>query len=707
MVEEAGAARPGDESGDVRGEFARRWAATIGSTVVADLPRPRLEALLAGFTTDLHTAVRHDGPTGAVHRAGRAMVEHGLVSTTALERSLAFVGDHLLDHFALPCERAKRLMAVLGAFAAGFADGLRVHTLDQQEQSQTRVLRLTRSAEAKLRASEAKFRAVFRTSPAAIAVTGLGGELLDCNDALLAMLGRTAEELAGTTGRDLVHPEDQAALNRLADELKAGNRDHVRSELRLLGGDGDPVTALVSIALVRDDEGAPAYYVAVLEDLDEVRALQARLLHQSLHDVHTGLANRGQFVGWLENAVGARGPAALALVVFDLDGFRVVNDAYGHEVGNRVLNAVAGHLRSVFDGVGRLARIEPDEFGVLVLDPEDVATVVTLAEEALDLLAEPVWVGEDGIGVTASVGVVVRSARGADVTELMRCVDMTVRWAKEDGKAQWALYDPERDRRERTPMRLAASVAGGLEQGDFRVDYEPVRSTADGSLLAVEARLRWEHPVEGPVDPLELGPLVAGTGMAARLGAWALEQACHDAGRWHAEFGAAAPVLTMNLTARQCQEPELVAEVRRVLRESGLPSSGLRLELDETLLGRLGEEQLEELAILTEHGVGLALDRVGNANHGVDRLSRLPLGGLKFEGAPIRGITEGATPMDETATVALLSWARTLGITLHAAGVRTEAEVARLAELGVTGVQGPLFGEPLSADGVAAILGKS
>ncbi|MFT7841382.1 EAL domain-containing protein [Saccharothrix sp. BKS2] len=707
MVEEAGAARPGDESGDDRGEFARRWAATIGSTVVADLQRPRLEALLAGFTTDLHTALRHDGPATAAQRAGRAMVEHGLRSASTLERSLAFVGDHLLDHFGLPADRAKRLMGVLAAFAAGFADGLRVHTLDEQEQSQTRALRLTRSAEAKLRASEAKFRAVFRTSPAAIAVTGLGGELLDCNTAMLDMLGRDAEELAGTTSRALVHPDDQAALTRLAERLRTDDRDQVHAELRLLGGDGEPVTALVSIALVRDDEDEPAYYVAVLEDLDEVRALQARLLHQSLHDVQTGLANRGQFVGWLENAVGTRGPAALALVVFDLDGFRVVNDAFGHEIGNRVLSAAAAHLRSVFGEVGQLARIGPDEFGVLIRDPVDVPAVVTYAEEVLDLLAEPVWVGEDGIGVTASVGIVVRAARGADATELMRCVDVTVRWAKEDGKAQWALYDPERDRRERTPMRLAASVAGGLEQGDFRVDYEPVRSSADRSLLAVEARLRWEHPAEGPVDPLELGPLVAGTGMAARLGAWALEQACHDAGRWHAELGAAAPVLTMNLTARQCQEPELVAEVRRVLRESGLPASGLRLELDEVLLGRLGEEQLEELAILTEHGVGLALDRVGNANHGIDRLRRLPLCGLKFEGAPMRGITADATPMDEDATAALLSWARTLGLPLHAAGVRTEDEVARLAGLGVSGVQGPLFGEPLSADGVAAILGKS
>ncbi|WP_170191946.1 putative bifunctional diguanylate cyclase/phosphodiesterase [Saccharothrix syringae] len=707
MVEQAGAPRPGEEPGDSRGQFAHRWAAAIGSTAVSVLPRPRLEALLASFTTDLHTALRHDGPTSTVQRVGRAMVEHGLVSALTLERTLAFLGDHVLEHFNLPVERTKRLMSVLGALAAGFADGLRVRTLDQQEQTQTRVLRLTRSAELALRASEAKFRAVFRTSPAAIAVTALDGVLLDCNDAMLAMLGRPAEELVGASGRELVHPGDQAALTRLAERLTADEHDHVRAELRLMGGDGEPVAALVAVALVRDDSGAPAYYVAVLESLDEVRALQSQLVRQSLNDVRTGLANRAQFVGWLENAVGSRGPATLALVVFDLDGFRVVNDAFGHEVGDRVLAAVAGHLRSVFGDVGQLARTGADEFAVLIRDPVDVPTVVALVEEALDLLAEPVWVGEDGVGVSASVGVVVRGARGGDAADLLRCVDLTVRWAKEDGKAQWALYDPERDRRQRTPLRLAASVAGGLEQGDFRVDYEPVYSPVDRSLVALEARLRWDHPEEGLVDPLELESLVASTGMAARLGAWALEQACHDAARWHAEFGAAAPVLTMDLTARQCQEPELVAEVRRVLRESGLPASGLKLEVDQRMLGLVSDEQLEELSILTEHGVDLVLDRVGGGNPWTERLRTLPLSGLKFQGGPVRGLAEGADPLEEDVAIKLIGWVMSFGVPVHAADVRTEAEERRLAELGVTAVQGPLFGEPLPADGVARILGKS
>ncbi|WP_158849870.1 putative bifunctional diguanylate cyclase/phosphodiesterase [Saccharothrix deserti] len=706
MVEQAGAARLGDDPGEVRAEFARRWAAAIAPTVpsTADLPGPRLEELLAGFTTDLHAALRRQAPTA--QRVGRGLVEHGLVAAETLERTLAFVGEHLLTDFDRPDE-TRHAMAVLGALAAGFSDALRDRTLAEQEQIRTDALKSARSAESALRAGEAKFRAVFQTSALAIAVSDVDGVILDCNDALLTLLDHTAEELIGSVSRDLVHPDERALVSRAAEQLKAGH-EHVRTETRLVRADGELVDVHIALALLRDDDGEPAYYVTMIESLDEVRALQSQLLRQSLNDMQTGLANRSQFVGWLEGAVGARGPASLALVVFDLDGFRVVNDAFGHDVGNLILTSVAGHLRSVFDGVGQLARIGPDEFAVLIHDPADVPTVVSLAEAAVELLAEPVWVGDDGIGVTASVGIVVQPARGADAAELLRCVDLTVRWAKDDGKAQWALYDQGRDQRERARLRLVASISGGLEQGDFRVDYEPVYSLADGSLLAVEARLRWDHPTEGLLDPQTLASLSTCTGMAVRLGTWAIGQACEDAGRWHAEFGAAAPVLSMDLSARQVQEPELVATVRRVLRESGLPARMLQFELGEQLPALITDDQADELTFLADHGVRLVLDRMGGGNVPVDRWRRIPLSGLKFQGSPVQGLAEGANRVEESAAVALLTWARTLDITLYASGVRTEFEARRLVELGVTGAQGPLFGTSLlTFDEVAAILGKS
>ncbi|MBW4716345.1 putative bifunctional diguanylate cyclase/phosphodiesterase [Saccharothrix obliqua] len=697
---------PSGEPRASRDEFARRWAAAVGATAL--MGQARLRAVLAELVDPLHAAVLCDPyQENAAQRVGRALVEHGLRSAATLERTIAFVGEHLPAHFGLPADRTPRLMAVLGGIAAGHGDAVRERTLHQRELTDSSAVETLRAAEAALRTSEAKFRAVFRTSAVAIALTDMDDKILDVNDALLALLDYTADDLARMSALDVVHPDDREQAAALTRRLASGGRDRERTELRLVRGDGETVPVLIAVALVRDDEGEPAYHVTMIESLDEVRALQTQLLRQSLHDVQTGLANRAQFLGWLEHAVGAKGPESLALLVLDVDGFRVVNDAFGHDVGNRVLNVVAGHLRSVFGPVGKLARTGPDEFGVLLNDPADVRTVIALAEEAVDRLAEPVWVGEDGIGVTASVGIVVSRARGADPAELLRRADVTLRWAKDDGKAQWARYDEERDRRDRTRLMLAASIAGGLEQDDFRVDYEPVYALADESLIAVEARVGWHHQRHGRIDPASLASLAAFTGMAVRLGRWAVERACRHAGAWHAEFGARAPVLAMDLSARQCQEPELVAEVRRVLRAAGLPPAALRFELGEQVPSLISEDQAEELAFLAEDGVRFVLDQTGGGNIAVDRLRRVPLHGLKFQGFPVHGLAEGADPVDESAASALLTWTRTLGLPLYAAGVATRREADRLRELGVTGAQGPLFGPPLTAEGVRAVLGKS
>ncbi|MEU5694140.1 EAL domain-containing protein [Actinosynnema sp. NPDC020468] len=672
-------------------DFARRWAGALAPTTPGGPPPDRLVGILVRLTGRL---------PGSGEAVGRSLIGHGFHSGAALERTLVFLGANL-PALGVP---ADRVAATLASVAAGFAEGLRDHTLDQHENSKSLALRSARDAEVALRAGEAKYRAVFHNSAVAIAVTGLDGTLLDFNDALLTLLGHTRDTV-GAAVLDLFHPDDRGPLTSMTTMLATGALESTKAERRVLRGDGEVVDVLVAASLVRDEEGTAVHQVLVIQDLAEVRALQVQLLRQSLNDVRTGLANRAQFLGWLEGAVGTRGPDTLALLVFDVDGFRVVNDAFGHEVGNRVLTGVAGHLRRVFDGVGRIARIGADEFGVLVENPVDVATAVTLAEEAVDLLAEPVWVGDHGLGVTASVGIVVRPARGADAIELMRCVDVTVRWAKEDGKAQWALYDRDRDRRDRRRLVLAASVAGGLEQGDFRVDYAPVHSLPDRELVAVEACLRWDHPEYGLLDPPELAGLWSCTGMVVKLGRWALEQACAHAGAWHAEFGAAAPVVSMDLPARVCQEPELVAEVRKALREAGLPAAKLRFELGGLLPSALGDDQVEELNILAEHGVGLVLDQVGGGNIPVDRLRRIALQGVKFAGAPVQGLAGDADPIDESASLALLEWAATLGVARYAAGVRTETEADRLAALGVTAAQGPLFGDRLlTADEVTALL---
>ncbi|MFS8096328.1 EAL domain-containing protein [Lentzea alba] len=670
-------------------EPAVRWAAAISSTLLANFTREKLEELLGGFVEQLLT-----GGVAEARRVGRSMVENDFIASATLELTLTYLGDHT------PVSPAQ-----LGALAAGYAEGLRDRTLDQQEISRTAAINTMRRAENAVRASEAKFRAIFHSSAFGIVVSSLTGEIIDVNESLLAMLDYKREDLRTMSGRDLVHPDDRAALRELAQQLIASDFDNIRVEKRMIRSDGETIQTHMAISLVREDEDAPPYFVTMIENMNEMRALQTQLVRQSLNDMQTGLPNRAQFLGWLEGAVGTKGPEALALVQVDIDGFRGVNDAFGHEAGNRVLMHVATHLRAVFsEQVGKVARIGEDEFGVLIKDPRDVRGVIALVDEFTARLEEPIWIGANGVGVTTSVGIVARAARGGDAVDLLRAADVTVGWAKRDGKAQWALYDRERDLRDKERYALAASIPGALEEGQFRVDYLPIYSLTDGSVLALEAKIVWNHPAHGVLCPDTFIDQSSDNGMIVRLVHWALSEACSQASQWYSALGSKAPALSIDLPPRLCQEPELVAEVSRVLDRTGLPASQLRFELHEHLPALLNDEQMEELTILAERGIGLVLDQMNGGNVGVDRLRLLPLTGVKFTGAVVHGLDAGANRVDESAAVALLKWASVLRLPLYAEDVRTAAEASRLAALGVTGGQGSHFGPPLCATEVAALL---
>ncbi|MGW6446676.1 putative bifunctional diguanylate cyclase/phosphodiesterase [Lentzea sp. NPDC055074] len=670
-------------------EPAVAWAAAISTTLVANFTREKLERLLASYVEQLLS-----GGVREARQIGRSMVEHDFIASATLEQSLTILS-----------ERTPTTPAQLAALAAGYAEGLRDRTLDQQELSRTAAITTMRQAEAAVRASEAKFRAIFESAAFGIVVSDLKGEIIDVNEALLAMLDHKHDDVRKMSGRDFVHPDDREGLRQLTKQLIASEHDNIRVEKRMVRSDGETIQTHMAISVVREEDGTPPYLVTMIENMSEMRALQSQLVRQSLNDVQTGLPNRAQFLGWLEGAVGSKGPETLALVQVDIDGFRGINDAFGHETGNRVLMHVATHLRAVFpEEVAKVARIGEDEFGVLVRDPRDTTSVIALVDEFTALLEEATWIGGHGVGVTTSIGIVPRAARGGDAADLLRAADVTVTWAKRDGKAQWALYDKERDQRDKERYALAASIPGALEENQFRIDYLPVRSLADSSVLALEAKIVWDHPERGVLCPEMFLGQATGNGMIVRLARWALEEACTQMNEWHQALGSRTPQLTIDLPLRLCQEPELVAEVVRVLDRTGLPTSLLRFELHEHVPTLLNDDQLEELTILTERGIGLVVDQVSGGNVGVGRLRVLPWSGLKFNSAVAHAFSAEALRMEETAAVALLQWAAMLRLPLYADGVRTAAEASRLAELGVTGAQGPYFGPALSVSEISSLL---
>ncbi|MEO6084179.1 MAG: PAS domain S-box protein, partial [Umezawaea sp.] len=303
-----------DELSLVLEHFAHRWTTLISGTVMSNISRAELERLLASFTTKVLQAVDSDPYDPEPARlVGQDMIRNDLVATETLARSIGFIGESLVPHFDLPPSRTGRVAQVLGDLAGGYSEALRDRTLDQQELSKTAAVIATRRAEDARHDSETKFRAVFNSSAIGIAVIGVDDRMLECNDALLALLRYDEHELFTMQVSALLHPEDRDAMVHAMARLADGELEHFRGERRLLRGDGEIVETLLALSLVRTSADEPAYYVAMIENMNELRALQSQLVRQSLHDVHTGLANRSQYLGWLENAAGTQGPTNLAL----------------------------------------------------------------------------------------------------------------------------------------------------------------------------------------------------------------------------------------------------------------------------------------------------------------------------------------------------------------------------------------------------------
>jgi diguanylate cyclase (GGDEF)-like protein/PAS domain S-box-containing protein len=681
--------------------FARTWAsAVIGSSYV---PMTRAEVVEHLQTlTEVLVEALHASPFRTVpgYEVGARLVDAHFTGTDTLGRSVQLLGDDLLVELGLAADERMRarLAALQGALSAGYARALRERTLAEQEAIRAAVLDARDQAETALRASEARFRAMFTEAAIGIGIGDVDGRILDVNEALQDMLGFSVEEMRTRNFRDLMHPEDAGSVWRLYDELIAGKRDHYRTEKRFHRADGEQVWTHLTMSLVRDDHGRPQYQVAMIEDVTDRHLLQNRLRYQALHDPLTGLPNRALFLERLGRAFSNQEPDLRAgLCYLDLDGFKVINDSLGHDIGDQLLVEVGRRLDHSVSGEGKLvARMGGDEFVILVERSSDTQHIVNVADRVLRELEAPVRIGGHELSVSASIGIVERALSGTNAADLMRDADITLYWAKADGKSRWALYDPERNAREVARFTLSATMPAALERDEFYVDYQPLVRLENGNVVGVEALVRWQHPEFGRLAPDRFIELAEETGLIVSLGRWVLRKACEQARRWLDEFGEAAPFVSVNLAVRQSRDPELVRDVKRILDESALPPHRLQLELTESAIMGTADGPLEALRTLSEMGVRIAIDDFGTGYSNLAYLKHLPVHELKIAGSFMEGLRaadeEDAVDAQIVATLVQLAHALRLGVT--AEGVETPAQAKRLHRIGCDTGQGWFFARP-------------
>jgi diguanylate cyclase (GGDEF)-like protein len=393
---------------------------------------------------------------------------------------------------------------------------------------------------------------------------------------------------------------------------------------------------------------------------------------------------------------------------FDLDGFKAINDSLGHAAGDDLLRVVARRLQQVAGAEGATAvRIGGDEFVVLVQDSPGTAAVVDFVEQALAEITRPVRIGGHELAAEASAGIVERPVAGIDADELLRDADLTLYRAKhEGGGGQWALYDSERTAALRQRSTLSAALPAALQHNELFVEYEPIVWLQTAQLVAVEATVRWDHPDLGELDANRfLGP-AANSGLSTRLGSWLLERVCEHAQRWTQRFGSAAPIPCVDLAPRHFRDPELVSDLQRILRDTGLPADWLVLGVPEAALFDQHDHPVDTLEIFTEMGLRLGVHDFGRGNTHLPRLRNLPIQAVKISGDCLGSFAEpsGPDPLDEHFVAGLVGSAHLLGLFVIADGVHTERQATRLQQIGVHGAKGDYAGGLISAMEVDAAI---
>ena len=429
---------------------------------------------------------------------------------------------------------------------------------------------------------------------------------------------------------------------------------------------------------------------------DSLTLANQELTHLALHDMLTGLPNRTLLADRIQQgiqAVNERG-GCFALMFIDLDGFKPVNDAFGHHLGDQLLREVGLRLREDLRSQDTLARIGGDEFVLLVqlTQPDDA---MGLAERQVGLINRTFMVAEHELQISASVGIAMFPGNGNSPQELLMNADAAMYHAKGMGKNGYSFFDVSMNTNARKQLQLLQDLRNALEQGQFRLHYQPKFDAVSGLAVGAEALLRWEHPQQGLLMPVTFIALAEKTGLIIPIGEWVLDEACRQMSLWYTQ-GYEHWRIAVNLSALQFCHAGLVNSVAAALERHQLPANSLTLEITETTAMSDADASMTVLQQLSDMGVDLSIDDFGTGYSSLMYLKRLPANELKIDRGFVRDLEHDS---DDAAIVsAIVALGQALGLRIVAEGVETDAQQSFLTRLGCDSLQGYLLGHPLPAD---------
>jgi diguanylate cyclase (GGDEF)-like protein len=443
--------------------------------------------------------------------------------------------------------------------------------------------------------------------------------------------------------------------------------------------------------------------VAIVRDISERKLAEERMLHLAHHDTLTGLPNRSLIADRLEHTIShARRNSGSVLVAFiDLDGFKLVNDGLGHNAGDELLKVVAERMSACLRASDTVGRFGGDEF-VLILDEHgSVVDAAPVLERVREAVLQSISVSGQEVQVSCSIGVAVYPNDGGDAGTLLMNADAAMYRAKELGKNNIQFYTREMNASIEEKLVLLEGLRGALDEGQFRLVYQPKVDLHSGRVFGVEALVRWEHPEQGVVGPDRFIPLAEESGMIIALGDWVLRTACAQNRAWQ-EAGLAPLRISVNVSPRQFEDPQLVERVRRALDDHGLAPEWLELEVTEGVIMRDLQQAVAKMAAVKAMGVSLSIDDFGTGYSSLSALKSFPISTLKIDKSFVRDL--GRSSGDEAIASSIIGLAHRLKLRVIAEGVETEQQRSFLRENGCDEMQGYLFSRPLAPEKLAQLL---
>jgi diguanylate cyclase (GGDEF)-like protein/PAS domain S-box-containing protein len=536
-----------------------------------------------------------------------------------------------------------------------------------------------------------------------VMVIDVHGRIVATNPAYTQITGYTEIEAVGTQSNLTRGGNGQDFHDTLWRDL--ADTGFWRGETWSTRKNGEVYLEWLTVSAVRDDDDTVTHYVCVFSDITKLKESQEKLDHLAHHDPLTGLPNRLLFHDRLQHAMvrAARAGTQLAVIFIDLDRFKNVNDTLGHHVGDELLKQVAQTLSGCLRDGDTLARLGGDEFIVLLEDVDGERGARMVAEKLMRLFEQPALVSSYELFVTGSVGISLFPQDAADLNVLVRNADVAMYQAKARGRNGYAFYAPSMDGEGLERLRLEALLRRAIEKNEIWLAYQPQVEIDTGLLIGVEALLRWNSPELGQLGPDRFIPLAEDIGFINQLGGWVLEQACRQLKCWDLA-GLYVPKIAVNLSARQFDRGGLAGTVERVLRETGLPSNRLQLEVTESVIMNTGDamQYINELHAI---GVELAIDDFGTGYSSLAYLKQLPVQTLKIDRSFIKDISTDAN--DEAIAIAIIQLGKSMNLAVIAEGVETVEQAAFLLRHGCRRAQGYLYARPLPPDQLLAQWGQN